>query len=583
MKKLSLAALALSAATAFATDFYEGTVFHPIDGWDVNHEQHAYEGVAVTLNYNDSIRTEVTGSSGGFKFPISDVSNRGAVQKNMIGSLAIAGNKLSFEGVELQKMIISDAAGRRLFQRDIGVNERFVELPQFATGYRIISLIEKSGKQHVTPWISGLALKQPLYGSVQPSMKTTASRADIPTFPDTVTFTSPLYPEIKLPINIDEGLFPIDVILHDHQYGLNDPVSLISYENYGDTVIYDTLLHGHSEDIVFIECDMSNEYLIAGEKSYTQIIKDERVSNSFFTLDLDTVEFWQTSVYGTVILEEMYSDPMAPFPIATFNLCYPYSGFEVALINAANTDDVRTVATLENGRYFFENVPDGDYFISIPNFDDGFEGKARVAFSTDSTRKIDMKGPFYFMAVAPNIYLYPEDTTNVSVQVEVRDGGSIPYSIPTYNDGWNVTAAPDGRINDSLGFLYYDFYSGIPYQSDSGWVIDYDNFDSEITDLLSTRGLNGQEIFDFIDFWKPKIDSCDWVTFCPIDAGKMVELRVDPEPVTLFRELYLVLPATGEKPTIKEPARGTPFKREGFTVVEWGGHLKSLKLTDVIK
>ncbi len=73
------------------------------------------------------------------------------------------------------------------------------------------------------------------------------------------------------------------------------------------------------------------------------------------------------------------------------------------------------------------------------------------------------------------------------------------------------------------------------------------------------------------------------ITFCPTDAEKMVELEVEPTAITLFRELYLVIPSNGERPTIKEPSRGEPFKRTGFTVVEWGGHLKGLELQSVVK
>ena len=44
----------------------------------------------------------------------------------------------------------------------------------------------------------------------------------------------------------------------------------------------------------------------------------------------------------------------------------------------------------------------------------------------------------------PVIYLYPEDITEVSVQLEYS--GELTCSYPQYQNGWNVTAYTDGKL-----------------------------------------------------------------------------------------------------------------------------------------
>jgi|LSQX01.1.fsa_nt_gb hypothetical protein len=44
----------------------------------------------------------------------------------------------------------------------------------------------------------------------------------------------------------------------------------------------------------------------------------------------------------------------------------------------------------------------------------------------------------------PVIYLYPEEKTDVSVKLDYN--GELFVTYPNYNNGWNVTAYPDGTI-----------------------------------------------------------------------------------------------------------------------------------------
>lgn len=49
----------------------------------------------------------------------------------------------------------------------------------------------------------------------------------------------------------------------------------------------------------------------------------------------------------------------------------------------------------------------------------------------------------------PVIYLYPEETTEVSVLLDFN--GELTTTYPAYDNGWRVVAEPDGTLFDENG------------------------------------------------------------------------------------------------------------------------------------
>ncbi len=49
----------------------------------------------------------------------------------------------------------------------------------------------------------------------------------------------------------------------------------------------------------------------------------------------------------------------------------------------------------------------------------------------------------------PVIYLYPTEETEVSVKLNLD--GDLTCTYPAYNNGWSVTATPDGTLTDTNG------------------------------------------------------------------------------------------------------------------------------------
>lgn len=176
----------------------------------------------------------------------------------------------------------------------------------------------------------------------------------------------------------------------------------------------------------------------------------------------------------------------------------------------------------------------------------------------------------------PVIYLYPTQTTNVKVQV----GADITKSEPVYNNGWEVTASPDGTLTTADGAKYDSlFWEGTGHGDypniTKGFVVPQSQLTSTIRSQLKELGLSDKESADFLIFWLPKIPNTPYVRltwFTTDQMNKLVPLIVLPKPDTLIR---VFLDFSGLQNNIPLPAQHlTALPRKGFTAVEWGGLLR---------
>jgi hypothetical protein len=178
----------------------------------------------------------------------------------------------------------------------------------------------------------------------------------------------------------------------------------------------------------------------------------------------------------------------------------------------------------------------------------------------------------------PVIYLYPEKTTTVRVQVEPT--GGFTKVEPDYpKGGWVVSATPESVLtNKPDGQVYpYLFWEGIAYnyeQPKQGFVFAKDQVGSEMRKLLAKAGMNEKETADFMEFWEEKlmVKPYVFVTLVPqTDFDRMAPLTVEPKPDTVIRVFMDYTPL--DAPITVEPLRIQTPERKGFTVVEWGGAL----------
>ena len=173
----------------------------------------------------------------------------------------------------------------------------------------------------------------------------------------------------------------------------------------------------------------------------------------------------------------------------------------------------------------------------------------------------------------PVIYLYPEEETEVSVSLELD--GEFTCTYPEYDNGWQVTASPDGILTDKNGNTYpYLFWEGrlnADYDLSEGFCIKGGDTEAFLTDALTTMGLNEKEIRDFSDFWLSfmKDNPYNVISFQTDAYTDAAKLSISPQPDTVIR-VFMTWYSSDEAVDI--PAQTlSSAQRNGFTAVEWGG------------
>ena len=177
------------------------------------------------------------------------------------------------------------------------------------------------------------------------------------------------------------------------------------------------------------------------------------------------------------------------------------------------------------------------------------------------------------VARKPVIYLYPEEETEVSVQV-ILDG-KLTCTYPAYDSGWKITAAPDGTLTDSKGqtynYLYWEGETEAQWDMTEGFCVKGTDTAAFLEDALVKLGLTRREANEFIVYWLPLMQEnpyniISFQTKAYTDAAK---LHIDPAPDTLIR-IFMTWKAADSFVNLSAQALNAP-ERTGFTVVEWGG------------
>lgn len=176
----------------------------------------------------------------------------------------------------------------------------------------------------------------------------------------------------------------------------------------------------------------------------------------------------------------------------------------------------------------------------------------------------------------PVIYLYPTQEQEITVQLDFQ--GEIIHSYPAYPQatGWKVKASPDGTLRDvqtgkEYGYLFWEGQSAYQYQAATGFVVEGKATVEFLEEKLEILGLNRAEATDFITYWMPELEKNPYnlIHFSEADYQTQAPLIISPSPTTLLRVFMVYQPLTHP---IVIPKQDLPTKkRQGFTVVEWGG------------
>ena len=177
------------------------------------------------------------------------------------------------------------------------------------------------------------------------------------------------------------------------------------------------------------------------------------------------------------------------------------------------------------------------------------------------------------VSAKPVIYLYPEQETMVSVSLDYA--GTLTATYPAYENGWTVTAEPDGTLYDENGDEYsYLFWEGedkTDYDFSKGFCVAGADTADFLREKLAEIGLTPREYNEFIVYWLPKMQDNPYnlIAFQSEAYTDTAKLDIDPTPDSLLRVFMAWKPL--HKAQNIEPQTFAPFTRDGFTVVEWGG------------
>ena len=125
----------------------------------------------------------------------------------------------------------------------------------------------------------------------------------------------------------------------------------------------------------------------------------------------------------------------------------------------------------------------------------------------------------------PVAYLYPQTETEITVRLDYD--GDLTCMYPAYEDGWTVSARPDGTLTDKNGqtyrYLYWEGVSETEYDFSAGFCVPGSGTAAFLEDALSKLGLNRAEANEFIIYWLPRMQ--------------------ENGPVKIYAQIYLQAPA----------------------------------------
>lgn len=176
----------------------------------------------------------------------------------------------------------------------------------------------------------------------------------------------------------------------------------------------------------------------------------------------------------------------------------------------------------------------------------------------------------------PVIYLYPEQNMDVSIEVGIS---TLTKTIPEYGAGWKVLAKKGGEIynytdRETYPYLFWEGESSMSVNADKGFVVARKDLEDFLKNSLKKLGLTTQERSDFMDFWLSRMlkntNPYFFISFLGTqEFNKIAPLNINPKPNTLIRVFMYYMPVNENFKAA--PQQLNSVKRNGFTVVEWGG------------
>ncbi len=225
------------------------------------------------------------------------------------------------------------------------------------------------------------------------------------------------------------------------------------------------------------------------------------------------------------------------------------------------------------GKYKFEFFAGSEFFeieTDAIKIKPGFKSTMLVNFQSSVTPVLMKK---------PVIYVYPSKRTEVTIKLDLK--GKMDFTYPSHGaDGWSFVAHPDGRLivnEKEHNYLFWEGSANFDFNKidlQSGFLVQKEKLIPFFEAQLTKMGLNAQEQEDFITFWGPQMsrnEQCYVHFMFNEEYGQYAPLDINPKPDHIFRMYMLWSPIPSNTSINVQPQELESFKREGFSVVEWGG------------
>lgn len=344
------------------------------------------------------------------------------------------------------------------------------------------------------------------------------------------------------PITPQEGV-ATDITLEVYSDGWGDLLETLQLDTEGSIVIDVVEEQPYSDPPAY--------YIYAkAEGFYTELYNCTKGQS--ITVDLDAVPDEPNALAGVMFAQQSY-----------FSDCY-FGNQSVNLIDPAG--ETHVLQTDAQGRYGIKDMPLGAYKVAFDYQSMPF------SFDLTNTASTDYKDLAFMepmQAAAPNLYLYPTVDTQVKVTLSFPLGGAVIESDPPYGSGWDVLVTPEGIIDDTFGYLFYEASLPPAVTTSEGWMLDGANLEASLRELLERIGFVGREVQDFVDYWVPVLEGSPWYAVYPQDPEKFVTVDIAPAPDKILRSLLFIRPMN-QKLNLVEPPLPEPFPRDGYVAAEWG-------------
>lgn len=176
------------------------------------------------------------------------------------------------------------------------------------------------------------------------------------------------------------------------------------------------------------------------------------------------------------------------------------------------------------------------------------------------------------VAYKPNIYICPSETLSLSVEIFFPNGGEVLESIPNYKYSWEITVTPDGKIDNTYEYLFYECKMPDIAQKEYGWVIEASNLQDFFINNMKTSGFSQKEINDFIEYWIPILTEYKYYEIYPqykSTLDEMVKINFSIQPNNFYRLFYFLKGRANDQVELLTPTI-EKAKRENYYAVEWG-------------